>query len=70
MQPHAAEGAILWQGTLLSGTQVITFQATLNTATALVNTAWLTDTTYPRAVSATVILNPQRVYLPLVLRSL
>jgi uncharacterized repeat protein (TIGR01451 family) len=62
----AGQGAVLWQGTLLAGPQVITFQTTLDTARSLVNTAWLTDTANLRTVSAAVILNPERVYLPLI----
>jgi uncharacterized repeat protein (TIGR01451 family) len=63
----AGQKAVLWQGTIPIGA-AITFRATLDAEHALVNTAWLTDTVHPRTVSAVAILNPQRIYLPLVER--
>jgi len=69
--------AIVWQGTLPTDTvQVVRFQVTpgitgtgaLSLSQPIVNTAWLTDTYSGFGVSATVIVNGQRIYLPLVLR--
>ena len=68
--------AVIWQGTLPTDTvQVIHFQVTAGvTGTAgslmvpIVNTAWLTDTTYGRSISAIAIVNGSHIYLPLVLR--
>lgn len=72
---HAAH-AIVWEGTLLTDTvHTVQFQATMLSATEvismstpIVNTAWLTDTTYQRSVSSTFIINPRRVYLPILQR--
>jgi hypothetical protein len=69
--------AILWEGTLLTDTvDVIRFQVTpgitgtgsLSLSLPIVNTAWLTATESGRSVSATVIVNGWRLYLPLTLR--
>ncbi len=64
----AGQGAVRWQGALGSPPQTITFRATLDTAQSIVNRAWLTDTVHARTVSAAVILNPRRVYLPVVVK--
>jgi hypothetical protein len=70
--------AVAWQGDLLADTvQTISFQVTpgitgsgsLSLSLPIVNTAWLTDTKTGESVSATVIVNGLRVYLPLVVRS-
>jgi hypothetical protein len=67
--------AVVWQGTLPTDTvQVIRFQATpgitgteaLSLSLPIVNTAWVTDTESGRSVSATVIVNGWRFYLPLI----
>jgi uncharacterized repeat protein (TIGR01451 family) len=55
---------IEWQG-MLPESAAITFQTTVARQGALVNMATLTDSSYSRTVSATVILNAWRVYLPL-----
>jgi hypothetical protein len=67
--------AVVWEGTLPTDTaQLIRFEVTitggepLSLSLPIVNTAWLTDTEYGRSVSATVIVNGWRVYLPLVMR--
>ncbi len=70
--------AIVWQGVLPTDTvQVIRFQVTpgitgtgsLSLSPPIINTAWLTDTENDRGVSAAVIVNGRRVYLPLVVRN-
>jgi hypothetical protein len=67
--------AVVWQGTLPTDTvQVIRFQATpgitgteaLSLSLPIVNTAWVTDTESGSSVSATVIVNGWRFYLPLI----
>jgi hypothetical protein len=69
--------AVIWQGVLPTDmVQVIRFQVTpgitgtgsLDLARPIINTAWLTDTEHGTSVSATVIVNGWRIYLPLVLR--
>jgi hypothetical protein len=69
--------AVVWQGTLPTDTaQIIRFQATpgitgagsLSLSLPIVNTAWMTDTESGASVSATVIVNVWRIYLPLVMR--
>jgi len=69
--------AVVWQGTLPTDTaQIIRFQATpgitgaglLSLSLPIVNTAWMTETMSGASVSATVIVNGWRVYLPLVMR--
>jgi hypothetical protein len=68
--------AISWQGTLISDTvQMIQFQVTpieeapeSSLSAPIVNTAWLTDVTSNQSVSATVIVNSKRSYLPLLMR--
>jgi hypothetical protein len=69
--------AIVWKGTLPTSTvSIARFQVTprisatgvLSLSPAIVNTAWLTDTGYGRSVSATVIVNGSRVYLPQTMR--
>ncbi len=69
--------AIVWQGVLpLHTTQVVRFQVTqgitgsasLSLSLPIVNTAWLTDTESGDSVSATVVVNGWRVYLPLTVR--
>ena len=69
--------AVVWQGTLPTDTaQIIHFQATpgitgagsLSLSLPIVNTAWMTETMSGASVSATVIVNAWRVYLPLVMR--
>ncbi|MFL7794391.1 MAG: hypothetical protein AB8I69_19775, partial [Anaerolineae bacterium] len=67
--------AITWEGTLPDGTVMIQFQVTPVTAGApsdlappIVNTAWLSDVASSRNISSTCIVNPKRVYLPLVAR--
>ncbi len=70
--------AVVWQGTLLADTiETIRFQVTpgitqtgsLSLSPPIVNTAWLTDTEGGWRVSAIVIVNGRRIYMPLVLRS-
>ncbi len=70
--------AVVWQGMLpLHTPQVIRFQVTqgitgsasLSLSLPTVNTAWLTDTESGDSVSATVIVNGWRVYLPLAVRN-
>jgi hypothetical protein len=70
--------AVAWQGDLLANTvQTISFQVTpgitgsgsLSLSLPIVNTAWLTNTETGGGVSATVIVNGLRVYLPLIARS-
>ena len=73
-------GAVLWEGTLPTDTvQEVRFRVTpgisgtepLSLSQSIVNTAWLTvtaGTESGRSVSATVIVNGWRVYLPVVLR--
>lgn len=70
--------AITWEGTILTNTidaeakNYISFQVTsiiTGTETSsrpVVNTVWLTDTTYRRHASYTVIVNGWRVYLPVI----
>jgi len=69
--------AVFWEGILPTGTAATTqFQVkpsvtgtlTLQLAPPIVNTAWLTDMVYGRHVSATTIVNGQRLYLPVVLQ--
>jgi len=69
--------AVVWQGTLpIDTVQVIRFQVTpgitgtgsLSLSLPIVNTAWMTETESGASVSATVIVNGWRVYLPLALR--
>jgi hypothetical protein len=69
--------AIVWQGTLPTDTvSIACFQVTprisatgvLSLSPAIINTAWLTDTEYGRSVSATVIVNGSRAYLPQTMR--
>jgi uncharacterized repeat protein (TIGR01451 family) len=68
---------ILWQGTLPTDTaQIIRFQvipSMANTETLvsppIVNTAWLTDIDNNRSLSATIIVNGRRFYLPIVMRN-
>ncbi len=68
---------ISWQGTLPTDTvQVIRFQVqvgagtgSLSLALPIVNTAWLTDTYSGFDVSARVIVNSLRVYLPVMIRN-
>jgi hypothetical protein len=69
--------AITWQGTLPTDTaSLLRFQVTpgvsgtgsLSLLLPIANTAWLTDTQNGRGVSATAIVNGQRIYLPCVVR--
>jgi hypothetical protein len=72
--------AVVWEGTLSTNTvQVVRFQVTpgitgteaLSLSLPIINTAWLTVTAgaeSDRSISATVIVNGWRVYLPLALR--
>jgi predicted nucleotidyltransferase len=69
--------AVVWQGVLPTDTvQTIRFQVTpgitgtgsLYLAQPIVNTAWLTDTAHDIGVSASIIVNGWRVYLPLTQR--
>jgi hypothetical protein len=69
--------AIVWQGTLSTGTaQILRFQVTpgitgtgsLSLSMPIVNTAWLTGTESGRTVWATAVANGWHVYLPSVLR--
>jgi hypothetical protein len=69
--------AVTWAGTLpTDAVTTIHFQVTphitgsvpLSLTPPIVNTAWLTDAQYGRNISATVIVNARRVYLPLVQR--
>ncbi len=73
-----AVSAVVWQGALPTDTaSVVYFQVTpgitgagsLSLSLPIVNTAWLTDTDYGRTVSATVIVNAERIYIPLTLES-
>jgi hypothetical protein len=68
--------AVVWAGTLPTDTgKVIRYRVTitdseeLSLASPIANTAWLTDTTYERSVSATGFVNGKRVYLPLIVRN-
>ncbi len=70
--------AVVWEGTLSTDTtQTIHFQVTpgitgsgsLSLSLPIVNTAWLTATESARIVSATAIVNGERVYLPVVVRN-
>ncbi len=70
--------AVVWKGTLPTGTvSTIRFQVTpgvtgtgsLVLAAHIINTAWLTDTEYGRSRRATVIVNGDRLYLPLTIRT-
>lgn len=69
--------AVGWQGTLISDTvQTIQFQVTpiqeiegFLLSAPIVNTAWLTDVASNKGVSATVIVNSQRFYLPVMMQS-
>jgi hypothetical protein len=69
--------AITWQGTLPTDTaSLLRFQVTpgvsgtgsLSLLLPIANTAWLTDMQNGRGVSATAIVNGQRIYLPCVVR--
>lgn len=69
--------AVVWQGTLPTDTvQTIHFQVTPNSSEIgenalsppIVNTAWLTDTAHGKSVSAMIIVNGRKGFLPLVLR--
>lgn len=69
--------AVVWQGVLPTDTvQTIRFQVIPNTSEIeedslsppIVNTAWLTDTAHSKGVSAMIIVNGQKRFLPLVLR--
>jgi len=65
---------VLWKGTLPTDTtQIIYFQVTpalSDTALSppILNTVWLTDTTYTRLISSSTIVNGWRFNLPLVMR--
>jgi hypothetical protein len=72
-----ASRAINWEGALPSSdvatlqfqvTPGITGTGSADLSQTIVNTAWLTDTTYGTSVSATAIINGEHIYLPLVLR--
>jgi hypothetical protein len=67
--------AITWQGVVSDSGQIIRFQVkprefvgTGSLSLPIVNTAWVTDTTYGRSALSTVIVNGWHVYLPLVTR--
>ena len=66
--------AIVWQGTLTDTVQTVRFRVTPVISTTgglappIVNTAWLTDTTYSRSILATVIANGWHAYMPVVMR--
>jgi hypothetical protein len=68
--------AVLWAGVLPTDTvQTVQFQTTMISTTAdlsspaaIVNTAWLTDATHSRSVTATFTVNARRAYLPVLLR--
>jgi uncharacterized repeat protein (TIGR01451 family) len=69
--------AIIWNGRPPTDTvSTVRFQVTpevsgtgsLSLILPIINTVWLTDTTYDRSVSATVIVNGWCVYLPIVMR--
>jgi hypothetical protein len=70
--------AVVWEGTLPTDTvPTIRFQVTpgitgtgsLLLATPIINTAWLIDTKHGRSRRAMVIVNGDRLYLPLIIRS-
>lgn len=68
--------AVAWAGVLLTNTvQTIQFQVTavgvaepISPTLPIINTAWLTDTAYRRAVTAINIVNGKRVFLPVIVQ--
>lgn len=70
-----SDHAISWQGDVSDSGQVVSFAVRLKDSAGapplsslVVNTAWLTDETFNRKISATLIVNGQVTYLPIVMR--
>ena len=70
--------AVVWQGTLPTYTVQVSFSVTptvgslppLSLSPPIANTAWLTDTEFSTADSASVVVNGLRLYLPLATRQI